>query len=278
MKRYMKLVNFEFNRFLKFYLVLIGMTFLLQMIGVIVESRNYMNKANELMTEELMSKSEFVRIYGTMSFHNITATEWFLGLIALCGVVLISFVFIIWYRDWLGKNTFSYRLLVLPTARFNIYLAKATTILIFLLGLVAFQFLSFSVDSLVLQWLVPDEFRTDLSVQEITVGYSLAHLPLVLWFPRTFIEFILYYGGGMIIVLIGFTAILFERSFRLKGIFYGLIYSAVSLLILLTPIYLLQSNYFYPTELVFLEIGAGLIVLMGAIWIGNFLLKNKIRV
>ena len=39
MNRYLKLVNFEFNRFLKLYLVLIGITILLQMIGVIVESR-----------------------------------------------------------------------------------------------------------------------------------------------------------------------------------------------------------------------------------------------
>ena len=34
MNRYLKLVNFEFNRFLKLYLVLIGITILSQIIGV----------------------------------------------------------------------------------------------------------------------------------------------------------------------------------------------------------------------------------------------------
>ena len=35
------------------------------------------------------------------------------------------YVFFIWYRDWLGKYTFAYRLLMLPTTRINIYFAKA---------------------------------------------------------------------------------------------------------------------------------------------------------
>ena len=38
------------------------------------------------------------------------------------------------------------------------------------------------------------------------------------------------------------------------------------------------ENYFYPMELFFMEVVAGLIVLAGAIWTGHFLLKNKIRV
>ena len=55
----------------------------------------------------------------------------------LCIVALIFYCFIIWYRDWFGKNTFAYRLLMLPTSRLNLYIAKATTILLFILGLLA---------------------------------------------------------------------------------------------------------------------------------------------
>ena len=86
----------------------------------------------------------------------------------LCGVALIIYVFFIWYRDWLGKNTFIYRLLMLPTARINVYLAKATTILLFVLGLVALQLLLLPIEGQVLQWMVPTEFRTDMSINEIT--------------------------------------------------------------------------------------------------------------
>ena len=56
MNRYLKLVNFEFNRFLKLYLVLIGITILSQIIGVIVESRVYLNRANEVIYKDLVPK------------------------------------------------------------------------------------------------------------------------------------------------------------------------------------------------------------------------------
>ena len=139
MSRYLKLVNFEFNRFWKLFLVLIGITILSQLIGVIVVSRDYVNQANKMIYEESMPMSKFIEQNGTFSFHNISQTLWFLGPIGLCLVVLIIYVFFIWYRDWLGKNTFIYRLLMLPTARLHVYLAKATTILLLMLGIVALQ-------------------------------------------------------------------------------------------------------------------------------------------
>ena len=276
MKRYLKLVNFEFNRFFKLYLVLIGITILSQIIGVIVESRTYLNLANELIYKELMLKSDFIENYGTMSFLNISKTVWFMGPIILCGVILMIYVFFIWYRDWLGKNTFSYRLLMLPTARINVYLAKATTILLYVLGLVALQLLLLPIEVQVLKWMVPSEFRTDLSINEIANFHDLR-----IFFPNNFIEFILYYGAGMAAVFIVFTAILFERSYRIKGIIYGILYCAVSLVIFFAPIFInefILGNYFYPIELFFIELIVGILVLSCAIWTGKFLIKNKVRV
>jgi hypothetical protein len=276
MNRYLKLVNFEFNRFLKLYFVLIGVTIFTQIFGVIYESGKYLKTANQSIYEELIPKSDFIAQHGTMSLMRITDTLWFLGPIALCAVVLLIYVFFIWYRDWLGKNTFSYRLLMLPTARINVYLAKATTILLFVLGLVAIQLLLFPVESQVLKWMVPNDFRTDFSVYEIINSYQLKIL-----YPTSFIDFLLYYGGGLIGVFIIFTAILFERSFRIKGIIYGIIYVGLSVVFFLLPILLdsfIFKSYFYPIELFFLELITGLIVLAGAIWTGNYLIKNKIMV
>jgi len=276
MKRYLKLVNFEVNRFLKLYLVLLGITILSQIIGVIVESRAYLNRVNEVIYKNSMLKSEFIEQHGPISFLNITHSAWFMGPILACGVVLIIYVFFIWYRDWFGKNTFSYRLLMLPTARINVYFAKATTILLFVLGLVALQLLLLPVENQVLQLIVPSEFHTDLPIHAIANSSNLNIL-----FPNTFIEFVLYYGGGMAMVFIVFTVILFERSFRIKGIIYGILYCATSLLIFFAPLFVnvfMLNNYLYPMELFFLELAAGLVVLACAIWIGNFLLKHKIRV
>ena len=64
---------------------------------------------------------------------------------------------------------------------FNVYLAKATTILLYVLGLVALQLLLLPVESQVLQWMVPSEFRTDLSINEITNFHDLRIL-----FPKHF--------------------------------------------------------------------------------------------
>ncbi len=276
MNRYLKLVNFEFSRFFKLFLVLIGVTAFIQMAGVIFESRRYVGRANKAIYEELLSQSDFIAQYGKMSFFNIAQTGWFLLPIMLCGAVLLIYVFFIWYRDWLGKNTFSYRLLVLPTARLNIYLAKATTIFIFVLGIVAVQLVLIPVESKVLQWMVPAEFYTDFSVTEITNLYLLNIL-----FPGTFIDFILIYGAGLAAVCIVFTAILFERSYRLKGIFFGILYCAVSLLFFFAPVLvndLILGSYFYSYELFYMEVAAAILVWAAAIWIGNYLLNKKIRV
>lgn len=276
MNRYLKLVNFETNRFLKLYLVLIGIVFFVQMIGVIIVSRLYVNSANEAIYEDFLTKAQFLDQYGYMSFINFTRTAWFLGPIMLSMAVLIIYVFFIWYRDWLGKNTFAYRLLMLPTERINVYLAKATTMLIFVLGLVSVQLLLFPLENQVMKWMVSDDFRMDFSVKQITTSNE-----LVILFPNTFTEFLLYYGGGMVAVCIVFTAILFERSYRLKGIIYGILYCAASLLVFFAPVFVdafLLGNYLYPLELFFIEIAMGLLVLIGTIWIGHYLLKNKVRV
>lgn len=276
MNRFLKLVHFEWSRFFKIYLVLIGITALFQMIAVITEAKNYLNLANDQIYKQLTPKAQFIEDYGTFSFFEVTNSMWFLGPIALCVAAIIIYVFFIWYRDWLGKNTFAYRLLMLPTARMNIYLAKATTILLFVLGLVALQLLLFPVEGQVIKWLVPTEFRSDLSVYDISkLNY------LNMFFPRTFLEFVIYYGGGMIAVVTVFNAVLFERSFRLKGIFYGILYCVATIFIFLLPIlvdaYMIQ-NYFYPIELFIMEVIVSLLLLAGTLWIGNYLMKNKIRV
>lgn len=274
MKHYLKLVNFEFNRFFKLYLVLIGITILSQIIGVIVTARMHVNRANEWIYNEHMSEGDIQ--LGKISFYDFSQSAWFTGPIALGIATLLIYVFFIWYRDWFGKNTFSYRLFMLPIARIQIYLAKAATILLYVLGLIALQLLLLPVEAQILKWMVPSEFRTDLSSNEIT------YLPnLALLIPNTFGEFILYYAAGIGAVSIVFTAILFERSYRVKGIIYGILFCAASQFIFFAPLLVntfILKNYFYPTELFFMELAVGLVVVACSIWTANSLIKNKVRV
>ncbi|WP_338448634.1 hypothetical protein R4Z09_20765 [Niallia oryzisoli] len=276
MNRFLKLVHFEFHRFLKLYLVLMGITILLQMIGVIVESRNYVNRANQLIYKEYMPMEQFIEQYGTYSFMQMVHSFWFMGPITLCIAALLIYVFFIWYRDWFGKSTFIYRLFMLPTSRLNVYFAKGAVIFLLILGLLALQLVLIPLENRMLQLMVPKEYLDVLTVNQIMkVDY------LSILFPPSFIEFLLTYGGGMTAVFIVFNAILFERSYRMKGIVFGILYCACSLFIFLAPILVdsfILKNYFYPLEILFMEIGTGIIVLAGAIWTGNYLLKNKVRV
>ena len=276
MNNFFKLLNFEFNRFLKFYFILIAITIMMQITGVIIEAKSYMNYANEIMFVESISKATFLADNGQFSFRYVTNSLWFSGPIALCIVTLLIYLFFIWYRDWFGKNTFIYRLLILPTTRINLFLAKATTIFLSVLGLIALQLILLFVENNILQWLVPAEFRVDMSIQEI-IG-SLNFLEVLI--PGSFIEFISYYGMGLMAIVVLFTAIIFERCFRWKGIVLGICYCLIAVFIFFSPvlIHIYLESYFYPLELIGLEFLAGLIVIAGSIWTSHYLLKNKIRV
>lgn len=276
MNNFFKLLNFEVNRFLKFYVTLIAITIIMQITGVIIEAKNYMNYANKIMFTESMSKATFLTENGQFSFQHVTNSLWFNGPIALCIVTLLIYSFFIWYRDWFGKNTFIYRLLILPTARINLFLAKATTIFLSVLGLIAVQLILLLVENNILQWLVPADFRLDMSTQEMI--NSLHFLTILI--PGSFTEFTINYGMGLIAIVVLFTAIIFERCFRWKGILLGICYCLIAVFIFLSPvlIHIRLESYFYPVELIGLECLTGLIVIAGSIWTSHYLLKNKIRV
>ena len=186
MNRFLKLVHFELNRFFKIYLVLIGMTILFQIIAVITESKTYLNRANDLIYKELMPKAQFIEQYGTFSFFEVTNSTWFLGPIALCIAALIIYVFFIWYRDWLGKNTFTYRLLMLPTDSNEYLFSKSDNdFTICSRSCSPAIIIIASRRSSVTNGWFQTEFRSDLSIYEITkLNY------LNLFFPRTFLEFV----------------------------------------------------------------------------------------
>ena len=276
MNKYMKLVRFELNRFWNFYLILIGITVVLQLTGVIVLSKKYIAQANQIMYENALSPAQFLEQYNSIPlYQQIIGSLWIAGPVMICVVTLVIYVFFIWYRDWLGKNTFIYRLLMLPTTRMNLYFSKITTIMLMVFGLVAVQIILLMIENQIIQSIVPTNLRLDLSIWEFPRFDWLSML-----IPRTFTEWIIYYSIGFMAVCVVFTAVLFERSFRWKGIILAIIYAILSVLVFISPLIVDYSldGYFYFAELLGLEILAGLIVTTGAIGTGHYLLKNKIRV
>lgn len=265
------------NRFSKIYISLIVITIISQLTGVYILSKNYLNQAHETMYARNMTAAQYVSEWGEMSYYRITQSIWVMGPIALCIVALLFYIFLIWYRDWYGKNTFIYRLLMLPTSRLNIYLSKASAIFLMTLGLVAVQIILLPIGAQILKWTVPIDFRMDMSMQEMIDTFNM----LTIIFPRTFTNFIIHYAIGFMVVFVLFTAILFERSFRLKGFILGVLYSAFAGVLLLLPVMItaiLQKPFLYPIEYFIVEVILGLIVITMSIWISHYLLNKKITI
>jgi hypothetical protein len=276
MMSYLKLTNFELSRFFKIYVVLIGVTLVMQILGVVFTANNYMGEI-----EEQLSTGSTVELailgWGKFSFDFITRGFWFSAPILLCIASLLIYVFFIWYRDWLGKNTFAYRLLMLPTARLNVFLAKATAIFLMVLGLISIQLVFLTIENELMKMIVPSTFREDLTINEIIYGFDY----LRVLYPVSLIQFFINYGIGFMAVMVVFTGILFERSFRWKGIILGVLFAGISLNVFFLPILIdeiILNHFFYRTELFFLMFISGLIVIAGSIWMSNYLLNKKIRV
>lgn len=277
MSNYLKLVNFELNRFIKLYMILIGVTIVSQLVGAVLVSRSYLKDANQAIYEDGMSQASFIEQFGTLSFNDLGWSLWFVAPIALSIVVLLIYVFFIWYRDWFAKNTFIYRLLTLPTARLNVYLSKATTIFLMVLGLVALQLILIPIESRVLEWMVPVDFRQDLSLGQIIEQIHI----LSILIPKTLLQFIWKFGIGFMSVFVIFTAILLERSFKWKGIILGVLYGVIALVVYVLPDVLeslISPGYFYESEKFFIALAMVIIISGISIWLGRLLLKYKVTV
>jgi hypothetical protein len=274
--RYIKLVNFEINRFSKIYLSLLLITLVSQFAGVIIVTKSLLKDAREIMKEERLSEAAYITNYGGIDFSLIANTFLFVGPIALSAVALIFYIFLIWYRDWLGKNTFIYRLLMLPTSRLSIYLSKATAIFLMVLGLIAFQIIILPMQNALFNSNVPEALLNEMSISTITIANPILSLII----PSTFTQFLISYGIGLMIMSILFTAIMFERSFRIKGIIMGLLYCGIAAVLFLAPFFVRDfwNFYFYPNEFFGILLALGIILTGLSVWLGAWLLKNRVTV
>jgi hypothetical protein len=278
MNRFWKLLNWEISRFGKLYAVLLLATLVLQFAGVLLYSFRFMGRANNLMDERFLSVSQYVVNYGKTTFEQYTNTSlWFMAPIALGIVTLLLYVLLIWYKEWFGKSTFVYRLLMLPTSRMNVYLAKLGAILLFVLGLMAFQLFMLQLQLLTFNAVINNELRDSVSMVELIARNPYLHV----FFPSHFIEFLFYYSMGVTAIIVVFTLILLERSFRIKGILAGVGYGSSMVFLVLLPVliyYYWIKNYFYPSEIFWAVVAVMILIASGSLWLSAFLLNKKVTV
>lgn len=278
MRNYLKLLNFEFNRFFKLYMLLFSLVAIVQTGTVIFSATSYMQIVKEANKTGMMAPEQFILDYWKYSLTEAVYTLSFMTPIGISIVGLLFYMIFIWYRDWFARNTFIYRLLMLPTNRMNIFYAKLTTVMITVFGMVALQLILFLFYKQLVTWIVPVVYR-----EEIGIGYiiqSSEYLGVII--PNGFGSFLISYGIGLASVIVVFTAILFERSYRLIGAIYGLLYVAITILFFVSPFiiqYIIFNNfYLYDDEAFWLQTFLLAVIIGCSLMISNYLLHKKVTV
>ncbi|MED4967595.1 hypothetical protein P9759_11540 [Heyndrickxia coagulans] len=277
MKSFVKLVNFEINRFAKIYWSLVAITILSQFTSVFLTVHRYISQANWDHISPVTAQLAYVKQYGSIGFIDCFGSIWFMGPIALCAAAMVFYIFLIWYRDWYGKHTFIYRLFMLPVERWNLYLAKAASILLMVLGFIAVQIILLPVEHFFFNAITPRIYRMDMTVADAVLSFPYFNLLL----PGAAIDFLFHYGLGFTVVLVIFTAILLERSFRMKGILLGLLYGFLSFVLFWTPDFLFEvllPGVLHQQELLWIEVATTAIIAGYSILLGGYLIKYKATV
>ncbi|QMV39921.1 hypothetical protein [Cohnella cholangitidis] len=272
MNRYLKLVHMEVHRFRYILAGLMAFTMIIQFVALIWHLNEELN-----MHEKVLIKYGYPVM--DMSFAQAIASTQFLFTIPIIASisVLILYIFFIWYRDWLGRNTFVYRLLMLPTARSHIYLAKLTAMLLFVFGLISFQLLLLPIEHFIFKLMVPaEQIKPSYFMDAVSVNQAFELL-----LPRNLDQFVLSYGIGVMSVVAVFTAILLERSYRLIGIVYGVLYLLACLLAFSFPLFAgidTSDAYLYPEEIWGIELLICVLIVTVSIWLGFRLITKKVSV
>lgn len=278
MKNSLKIINFEWNRFIKLYSILFGLVFVFQMIGLMLTVFSYTASIRLEVGKNNMSTESFIDMYGTFGLDNLGYSILFLAPIAISIAALLFYVPFVWYRDWFARNTFIYRLFMLPTSRMNLFFAKLATIMVGVLSMVAYQLLLLTIYKEVIKWIVPSTYRNDQGI----VGTVMESSYLSVMLPSGVMEFIVAYGLGISLVIVIFTAILMERSFRLLGIVMGAVYVPAMVFIFFIPSIVVDLYFngfpLYRSELFIINVVMWLLITVGSLWISSYLLKRKVTV
>lgn len=274
MNKFISLLNFEMNRFLKF---LIPTFIAVAVIQLFETFRRIIGYNNEL--ERVIASGEPLEQLSPFSVHDITGGGLFeLSIVAIV-LIFMVYSFFTWYREWLGKNTFIYRLLMLPMNRMSILITKSLVFLIGGLLAFVFQFGMYGLALIISEQMIPAEHYVAVGIHNAQPMYTLIQGVL---FPTSIFQFISLYSFAFGALISLFTAIIIERTYRMKGLIVGVIYF-IGYFILFGLITSLPYNQWLPfiikpSQAVILTVVYQFFMIALGHLISWPLLKNKIKI
>lgn len=274
MNKFIRLLSFEMNRFMKFLIPTFVIVALVQLFEIF---RSIIGYKSEF--DRLVATGGSLEQLPTFSAHDITGSGLYELSIMSIVLVFMFYSFFTWYREWLGKNTFIYRLLMLPTSRMYILLTKSLVFLIGGLLSFVFQFGMYGLALVISEQMIPAEQYMALSIHNIQPMFNIIQGVL---FPTSIFQFILYYSFAFGALISLFAGIIMERSFRLKGLIAGVIYF-IGYFVLYGLVSTLAVNdllpiILKPSQAALLTLAYQLLMIVLGHLISWPLLKNKIKV
>lgn len=279
-KRFFTLVNFEINRLSKFLIGLIGLTALFNLFGAFRLTQNHMDTIQSVMDIQNIPFEEAIASEGRASLSDVFYSDFFL-LPLLIGVAFFClYLFFIWYREWFGKNTFAYCLMMLPMPRMAIFFSKVCALFIGMWSIVSVQYILLILSRMVLAWQLPELAYSHQSLQEALFQSHDRVWTLIL--GGTIGDFVFFYGLSLVFILCLFTVILLERCFKLTGIILGGIYLILCTLALFFIFFLpeLFNNHYmiFDTEMFAMILGVLLLIVLSSLLISRYLMNRQLTI
>lgn len=227
MNKILTLYNIEFKRIHKLYFTLLGLL-LVGNIGIvakqlhrqvqIVASKGKAKASMELLKSSLV-RNELLFKGGIDDIYLFTTI-----ILGIAVMFCLIYCIVIWYRDFVGKNKTAYTLFMLPNNKFAIYISKAMAIVVMIYGVIMTQILSWIIDANIIKMLC--------NIDIYQIKYAILNSRSRHLIQPYLLDFIMIDVIGVILaVLVIFTAIMIQRSFKIKGMVLGIIYTLASIVI-----------------------------------------------
>lgn len=230
MNNILNLYDIELKRIYKWYLALLSIL-LVGNIGTVARHiRNIIIRvASDTKSKESLSLMRLQQAKKYLyEIHILNIYESTTMLLGLAVLICLAYALIIWYRDFVGKNKTAYTLFMLPNNKFNVYIAKAITVVAMIFGIMLMQILSWGIDILILKTVTNIPMQEIFNVAKYSTG-EFGRFTLIQLYP---IDFIMVNIIGVILaVIVIFTAVMIQKSFKIKtvGIALGIVYVFASI-------------------------------------------------
>jgi len=160
---------------------------------------------------------------------------------------------------------------MVPGGRTPLYFAKLTAFLLFVFGMLAWQLLLVAALQLEYAWLSPEWMKAPSVFTDAMYASRVFQLIL----PLDFTEFLINYGFGILLVLLAFAGILFERSYRIRGLLIGILYLVLNVVLFIYSTHAFDG-FLYPDEQLAVCLTIFGLEVAAALWISLKLINRKV--